>query len=95
MILKSSLSTSVKDRYKPGQMYELIDHFGTTRGYCLFIEIIEPGNLTLQEVVRPNHWHMKILHNGKIEYCDTSITTLIDLPLIDYPCEFVKKNDNP
>ena len=86
---------SILTRYKPGQLYELIDHFGTPRGICLFLEMIRPDTLTLKEVVRPNHWHMKILHNGKIEYHDTSITTLIDLPLIDYPCEFVNQNDNP
>ena len=82
-------------RYTPGHLYELIDHYGTPRGFCLFIEMIEPGKLTLEEVVRPNHWHMKILRNGKIEHHDTSITTLIDLPLIDYPCEFVNQNNNP
>jgi hypothetical protein len=49
----------------------------------MFIEIVEPGTLTLEEVVRPNHWHMKILRNGKIEYRDTSITNLIELPLVD------------
>jgi hypothetical protein len=74
---------SVKNRYTPGQLYELIDHFGMPRGVCLLLEIIEPGTLTLAEVVRPNHWQMKIMLDGKIEYRDTSITTLIDLPLID------------
>ena len=96
MIPRSELSTSLKNRFIPGQLYELINGFGRVdEGLCLFIEIVEPGTLTLKEVVRPNHWHMKILRNGKIEYHDTSITNLIELPLYDYPCEFVNQNDNP
>jgi len=81
---------SIKKLYVPGQLYELIDHFGMPRGVCLFLEIIEPGTLTLAEVVRPNHWHMKILHNSNIEYRDTSLTSLIELPY-----ELVNQNDNP
>jgi len=90
----SSKSTSLKDRFKPGQLYEVINGFGREDGICMFIEIVEPGTLTLVEVVRPNHWHMKLLRNGKIEYRDTSITNLIELPLADYPCEFVNQNNN-
>jgi hypothetical protein len=71
-------------------MYELIDHFGTPQGYCLFIDLIEPGSLTLQEAVRPMHWHMKVLYKGKIEYRDTSITSLIELPY-----ELVNQDNNP
>ena len=86
---------SITSRYTPGQLYELIDHFGMPKGVCLFLEIIEPGKLTLKEVVRPNHWHMKIMLDGKVEYRDTSIASLIDLPLIDYPCELVNQHRNP
>ena len=81
---------SITTRYKPGQLYELIDHSGTPRGVCLFLEMIRPGTLTLKEVVRPNHWHMKIMLDGKIVYRDTSIATLIDLP-----CEPVNQHSNP
>jgi len=98
MLSKSTLmpkSTSLKDRFMPGQLYVLINGFGREDGMCMFIEIIEPGTLTLEEVVRPNHWHMKLLRNGKIEYRDTSISNLIELPMIDYPCEVVNQNDNP
>ena len=92
----SDRSTSLKNRFTPGQLYELINGFGRVdEGLCLFIEIVEPGTLTLKEVVRPNHWHMKVLRKGKIEYHDTSITNLIELPLYDYPCEIVNQNDNP
>ena len=95
MIPKSALSTSIKDRFMPGQLYVLINGFGREDGICMFVEIVEPGTLTLEEVVRPNHWHMKLLRNGKIEYRDTSISNLIELPMIDYPCEFVNQNDIP
>jgi len=81
---------SAKTRYAPGQLYELIDVFGKSEDYCLFLEMIEPGTLTLQEVVRPMHWHMKVLHKGRIEYRDTSMTSLIELPY-----ELVNQNDNP
>jgi hypothetical protein len=86
---------SAKTRYAPGQLYELINHFGQSDGVCLFLEMIEPGVLTLSEVVRPKHWHMKIMLDGKIVYRDTSITTLIELPLIDYPCDLVNQHSNP
>ena len=49
-------------------------------GMCLLLELNKPGTYTLQEVVRPNHWHFKVLRDGKIELHDTSITSLIDLP---------------
>jgi len=87
---KSALSTSVKDRYTPGQLYKLVDAYGKSEDCCLFIEMIAPGTLTLQEVVRPNHWHMKVLYKGKIEYRDTSMTSLIELPY-----ELVKQDNNP
>jgi len=87
---KSSLSTSVKDRYTPGQLYQLIDVYCKSEDCCLFLEMIEPGTLTLQDVVRPTHWHMKVLHKGKIEYRDTSMTSLIELLY-----ELVNQNDNP
>ena len=86
----SNKSTSLKNRFMPGQLYELINGFGRVDGICMFIEIVEPGTLTLEEVVRPNHWHMKLLRNGKIEYRDTSISNLIELPY-----ELVNQNDNP
>jgi hypothetical protein len=91
----SNKSTSLKNRFMPGQLYVLINDFGREDGMCMFIEIIEPGTLTLKEVVRPNHWHMKVLRKGKIEYHDVSITNLIELPMIDYPCEFVNQDNNP
>ena len=81
---------SIKTRYTPGQLYEMVDHFGDSKGMCLFLGVIEPGTFTLEEVVRPNHWHMKILHNSNIEYRDTSLTSLIELPY-----ELVNQNDNP
>ena len=90
----SNKSTSLKNRFMPGQLYVLINDFGREDGMCMFIEIIEPGTLTLKEVVRPNHWHMKVLRKGKIEYHDASITNLIELPMIDYPCEFVNQDNN-
>jgi hypothetical protein len=43
------------------------------------MEIIEPGTLTLKEVVRPMHWHVKVLHKSKIEFYDTSLFTLIEV----------------
>lgn len=49
-------------------------------GMCLLLELNEPETYTLHEVVRPNHWHFKVLRGGKIELHDTSITSLIDLP---------------
>ena len=42
------------------------------------MEIIEPGTLTLEQVVRPMHWHVKVIHNGKIELYNTSLFTLIE-----------------
>jgi len=81
---------SAKTRYAPGQLYELIDVFGKSEDYCVFLEMIEPGTLTLQEVVRPNHWHMKVLHKGKIEYRDTSIASIIELPR-----DLVNHDNNP
>jgi hypothetical protein len=70
--------SSVKNRYTPGEVYEVFDQNGSSKGICIFVEIIEPGTLTLYEVVRPMHWHVKVLHNGKIEFYDTSLFTLID-----------------
>jgi hypothetical protein len=68
-------------RYKPGQLYAMVDFSGNQMGgMCLLLELNEPGTYTLQEVVRPNHWHFKVLRDGKIELHDTSITSLIDLP---------------
>ncbi|NDE16593.1 hypothetical protein EBZ80_16845 [bacterium] len=70
---------SIKNRYTPGDLYEVIDQFGSSKGHCIFMEIIEPGTLTLEQVVRPMHWHVKVLHNGKIELYDTSLYSLIDI----------------
>lgn len=69
---------SIKDRYAYGEVYEVFDQHGSSKGVCIFVEIIEPGTLTLYEVVRPMHWHVKVLHNGKIELYDTSLFTLIE-----------------
>lgn len=69
---------SIKDRYAYGEVYEVFDQYGSSNGVCIFMEIIEPGTLTLQEVVRPMHWHVKVLHKGKIEFYDTSLFTLIE-----------------
>ena len=79
----------------PGQLDKLINGFGREDGLCVFIEIVEPGTLTQEDVISPNHWHMKLLRNGKIEYRDTSMSNLIELPMIDYPCEFVNQDNNP
>lgn len=70
---------SVRTRYTHGQLYELIDNAGGPRGLCLFLEIIEPEMLTLRETVRPNHWHIKVLHQGSVMYYDTSFWTLIEI----------------
>jgi hypothetical protein len=70
--------TSVKNRYTPGEMYEVFDQHGSSKGVCIFLEIIEPGTLDLIQVVRPMHWHVKVLHNGKIELYDTSLFPLIE-----------------
>lgn len=86
---------SLKTRFKPGQLYTMVDFSGEQMGgMCLLLELNEPGTYTLQEVVRPKHWHFKVLRSGKIELHDTSITSLIELPLIDLPCELVKQNSN-
>ena len=69
---------SIKDRYAHGEVYEVFDQHGSSKGICVFLEIIEPGTLTLQEVVRPMHWHVKVLHKSKIEFYDTSLFTLIE-----------------
>jgi hypothetical protein len=72
---------SLKTRYKPGQLYAMVDFSGNQiGGMCLLLELNEPRTYTLKEVVRPNHWHFKVLRDGKIELHDTSITSLIDLP---------------
>ena len=47
------------------------------------MEIIEPATLDLIQVVRPMHWHVKVLHKGKIELYDTSLWTLIELPVLE------------
>lgn len=91
----SNKSTALKNRFMPGQLYKLINGFGREDGLCVFIEIVEPGTLTHEDVISPNHWHMKLLRNGKIEYRDTSMSNLIELPMIDYPCEFVNQDNNP
>lgn len=70
---------SIKNRYTPGDLYEIIDQHGSSKGHCIFMEIIEPGTLTLYEVVRPMHWHVKVLHKSKIELYDTSVWTLIEV----------------
>jgi hypothetical protein len=70
---------SVKNRYVAGELYEVIDQFGSSKGQCIFMEIIEPGALTLKEVVRPSHWHFKVLHKSKIELYDTSLYSLIEV----------------
>ena len=70
---------TIKNRYTPGALYELFDQFGSPKGFCIFMEIIDPGTLTLQEVVRPMHWHIKVLHKSKIEHYDTSLWTLIEV----------------
>jgi hypothetical protein len=67
------------DRYTPGDLYELIDQHGSQVGRCIFVEIIEPGTLTLVQVVRPMHWHIKVLHKNKIELYDTSLFSLIEV----------------
>jgi hypothetical protein len=59
-------------------VYEVFDQHGSSKGVCIFIEIIEPGTLDLVQVVRPMHWHVKVLHKGKIELYDTSLFTLIE-----------------
>ena len=69
---------TIKNRYTPGEMYEVFDQHGSSKGVCIFMEIIEPGTLTLEQVVRPMHWHVKVLHNGKIELYNTSLFTLIE-----------------
>ena len=69
---------SIKNRFTPGDVYELFDQHGYSKGICVFLEIVEPGTLTLKEVVRPMHWHIKVLHKGKIELYDTSIYSLIE-----------------
>jgi hypothetical protein len=66
------------NRYTHGEVYEVIDQYGSPKGRCIFMEIIEPGTLTLKEVVRPMHWHIKVLHKGKIELYDASLFTLIE-----------------
>lgn len=70
--------SSVKNRYVPGGVYEVFDQHGSSKGICIFLEIIEPGTLDLIQVVRPMHWHVKVLHNGKIELYDASLFTLIE-----------------
>lgn len=70
---------SIKNRFTPGEMYEVIDQFGSSKGICIFMEIVAPGTLTLIQVVRPMHWHVKVLHKGKIELYDTSLFTLIEV----------------
>ncbi len=69
---------SIKNRYTPGEVYEVFDYHGSSSGVCIFVEIVEPGALTLREVVRPMHWHVKVLHKGKIELYDTSLFTLVE-----------------
>ena len=69
---------SIKNRYITGELYEVFDQHGSSKGICIFIEIIEPGTLDLIQVVRPMHWHVKVLHNGKIELYDTSLFSLIE-----------------
>jgi hypothetical protein len=59
-------------------VYEVFYQHGSSKGICIFIEIIEPGTLDLVQVVRPMHWHVKVLHKGKIELYDTSLFTLIE-----------------
>jgi hypothetical protein len=71
--------TSAKNRYTPGTLYEVFDQRGSSSGLCIFIEIIEPGTLTLYEVVRPMHWHVKVLHKSKIKLYDTSLWSLIEV----------------
>ena len=70
---------SMKNRYVPGGLYELIDNSGYSRGVCLFLELIEPEMLTLRETVRPNHWHIKVLHRGSIMHYDASFWSLIEI----------------
>lgn len=69
---------SIKNRYTPGDLYEVIDQYGSPKGHCIFMEIIEPGTLTLEQVVRPMHWHVKVLHKGKVMLYDTSLFTLVE-----------------
>lgn len=70
---------TIKNRFTPGEIYEVIDQLGSSKGNCIFMELIEPSTLTLQEVVRPTHWHFKVLHKCKIELYDTSLYSLIDI----------------
>jgi hypothetical protein len=70
---------SIKNRYTPGDLYEIIDQYGSSKGHCIFVEIIEPGTLDLVQVVRPMHWHVKVLHKGKITLYDTSLWTLVEV----------------
>ena len=83
---------SILARYKPGQLYELIDNAGSPHGPCLFLEIIEPGMLTLRETVRSNHWHVKVLHQGGVMHYDTSFWTLIEIYSDHLPGKFVNPN---
>lgn len=69
---------SIKDRYTRGDLCEIIDQHGSSKGHCIFMEIIEPGTLDLMQVVRPMHWHFKVLHKGKIELYDTSVWSLVE-----------------
>jgi hypothetical protein len=69
---------TVKVPYTSGELYDLFDQNGASKGLCIFIELVEPGTLDLMQVVRPMHWHVKVLHKGKIEFYDTSLFTLID-----------------
>ena len=70
---------AIKNRYTPGELYEIIDQFGSSKGRCIFVELIEPGTLDLIQVVRPMHWHFKVLHKSKIELYDTSLWSLIEV----------------
>lgn len=83
---------SIMTRYTPGQLYELIDNAGGPHGPCLFLEIVEPGMLTLRETVRPNHWHVKVLHQGGVMHYDTSFWTLIEIYNDAVPGKFVNTN---
>jgi hypothetical protein len=63
--------------YRPGDMYTLVDQNGDPKGLCIFIELVEPGHLTLKETDQPMHWHAKVLHSGNLRHYDTTHWTLI------------------